>query len=80
MNESIQIDVMLTDVMMPHQLGRDLAKEIRNVRPDVKVVYMSAHPRDELAERGRVEQDAVVLQKPFDEHRLGLILHKLMQE
>jgi CheY-like chemotaxis protein len=79
-NPSVQMDVLLTDVMMPHQLGRDLANEVRALRPDIDVLYMSAHPKEDLAERGRVEADAAVIQKPFDEQRLGMMLHKLMQE
>jgi two-component system, cell cycle sensor histidine kinase and response regulator CckA len=77
-NERIVIDVLLTDVMMPHQTGRDLAKEAHILRPELKVVFISAHPREELTERGRLDSDAVLLQKPFDEQRLALVLHQVI--
>ena len=73
-----RIRLLLTDVMMPHQLGRDLANDVRAELPGVSVVYMSAHPWDDLVEKGRIEADAILIQKPFDELRLALTLHKVM--
>ncbi len=78
MHPATLIDLLLTDVMMPRQLGRELADELRAVRPGIKVVYMSAHPREELLERGRIEPDAMMIQKPFDEHGLGMVLYRAL--
>jgi two-component system cell cycle sensor histidine kinase/response regulator CckA len=59
-----EINVLLTDIVMPGFRGPDLAKRVRSVRPSVRVVYMSGFRDTEpLAdvERG----DAVFLEKPF---------------
>jgi len=59
------IDLLLTDVVMPDQLGPDLAERIRRLRPEIKVLYMSGfrnHPAISLATLGR---DVAFLQKPF---------------
>jgi len=39
---------------------------------------MSAHPREDLVEQERIERDAVLIQKPFDQRRLALSLHRLL--
>jgi signal transduction histidine kinase/CheY-like chemotaxis protein len=72
------IEVLLTDVMMPRRLGGDLAREVRKALPAIRVLYMSAHPREDLVEQERIERDAMLIQKPFDQRRLALSLHRLL--
>ncbi len=74
------IDVLLTDIMMPQQLGSDLARTIQNEHPHVRVAYMSAHEREELLEAGRIEPGAPLLQKPFDQRSLAMLMHRLMKD
>lgn len=40
-------DMVLTDIRMPGMMGFDLAKEIKEIRPDIKVAFMSAFEVDE---------------------------------
>jgi CheY-like chemotaxis protein len=65
-----RVDLLLTDVMMPGQLGGDLAEQLRDRAPELKVLLMSAHPRNELLRHGRIKADTALLPKPFDEHAL----------
>jgi CheY-like chemotaxis protein len=64
-----QIDIVITDVVMPDRTGTSLAHEIRTVDPAVRVVYMTGHAHDVVAEHG-VEADALILQKPFTQREL----------
>ena len=56
------IDVLLTDVVMPEISGQELAKQVRSRWPDVRIIYTSGYPSDELKDMHR---GASFLQKPF---------------
>jgi PAS domain S-box-containing protein len=61
------LDLLLTDVVMPQVLGKDVAEAIRVVRPEVKVLYMSGYARPVLAGTGTLEAGVNLLEKPFSE-------------
>ena len=66
-----EIDVLVTDVVMPGMNGPDLAEKVRRIRPEVRHVYISGHPRELLSGRGLEPLDASFVQKPFTIESLG---------
>jgi diguanylate cyclase (GGDEF)-like protein len=66
------IDLLLTDVVMPDRLGPDLAERIRRLRPEIKVLYMSAFNNHPAVSRARLGRDVVFLQKPFTSEALSI--------
>ena len=64
------IDVLLTDVVMPQMLGKEAAERIRALRPGVTVLFMSGYARGVLDPQGVVEAGANLIQKPFSEAEL----------
>jgi len=62
-----QIHLLLTDVVMPKTLGKDVAERVRALRPAVKVLYMSGYARPVLANTGTLEPGVTLLEKPFSE-------------
>jgi signal transduction histidine kinase/CheY-like chemotaxis protein len=58
------IHLLLTDVVLPKQSGREVARQIRALRPEIKVIYMSGYAPSELFEEGAIEAGAGFLQKP----------------
>jgi two-component system, cell cycle sensor histidine kinase and response regulator CckA len=60
-----QIDVLLTDVVMPDMSGPELAEGLLALRPGLKVVYMSGYAGDYLDEQGVDSDGVALLQKPF---------------
>jgi len=60
------LDVLVTDVVMPGMSGLDLAARAVELRPDMKVIYISGYADEELERRGLTELSAILLQKPFD--------------
>jgi len=59
-----EVDVLLTDMVMPEMSGRDLAGRLRERRPSLRVVFMSGYTEDALLRRGGGE-GGLFLQKPF---------------
>ena len=65
-----QIDLLVTDMVLPGLKGPEVARRVGANQPNVRVLYMSAHPTDALQASGRLAPDAESLQKPFTEHDL----------
>src|SRR6202044_2288754 len=50
-----EIHLLVTDVVMPHMLGKEVADRIKAIRPEVEVLYMSGYARPVLASQGRLD-------------------------
>jgi PAS domain S-box-containing protein len=72
-------DALITDMVLPDATGSDLAAKIRSASPQVKVVFMSAHPKELLREQGRLAPDDPYLQKPFEMEQLEGLLEAALE-
>jgi PAS domain S-box-containing protein len=59
------IHVLLTDVVMPHLNGPDLAKQVQLLHPDVRVIFLSGYADSAVLQRGLDQSQAVFVPKPF---------------
>ncbi|HEX6064958.1 MAG TPA: PAS domain S-box protein [Longimicrobiales bacterium] len=60
------INLLVTDVIMPNMGGRELSETLRGVMPDVKVLFMSGYTDDQLLQRGVLQSGTGnFLEKPF---------------
>lgn len=66
-----KIDLLFTDVVMPGGMnGMDLARFLRNTQPGLKVIYTTGYADDIVAKLGRLEDNAILLRKPYDRNKL----------
>jgi PAS domain S-box-containing protein len=59
------IQLLLTDVVMPELGGRELARQLADRRPEVRVLYMTGYTDDVVLRHGDLGPGAAILQKPF---------------
>jgi PAS domain S-box-containing protein len=71
-------DLLVTDVVMPHMNGRELARRLREQKPELKVVYTSGYTADRVLEGGGLEDGEHFLQKPFPEDALNAIVREAL--
>ena len=70
-NHPFPIDLLLTDIRMgPDLNGCDLAQAMRLLRPEIRVIYMSAYTDDERVHAEAETGTAAFLSKPFSPSQL----------
>ena len=65
-----EIHLLVTDVIMPHMLGKEVAERIRAIRPGIDVLYMSGYAQPVLTSQGRLDPNVTLVEKPFSEAEL----------
>jgi two-component system cell cycle sensor histidine kinase/response regulator CckA len=69
--ERYDVDLVISDVLMPELGGRELAKQLQRDRPEMPVLFISGYTNQELAnEGGSLDADAMFLAKPFSSQQL----------
>jgi CheY-like chemotaxis protein len=64
-NYGSPIHIVVTDVVMPHMSGGQLAKELEVLRPNVKVLFVSGYAGKTLSDHAVIDLETNFLQKPF---------------
>jgi len=65
LDKSGRVDLMLTDIVLPHMSGRELARQLEGRRPEMKVIFMSGYAEQAAVRHGLIDRDQPFLSKPF---------------
>ena len=72
------IDLLLTDIIMPRILGKDVAAAIAALRPGVRVIFMSGYARSSLTSES-LQPGVMLLEKPFSENELIRLVRRALE-
>lgn len=75
---SSEIDLLITDVIMPEMNGRDLANNLFATYPQLKCLFMSGYTADIIAHHGVLEEGVQFIQKPFRINDLAAKLREIL--
>jgi two-component system, cell cycle sensor histidine kinase and response regulator CckA len=72
------IDLLMTDVVMPGMNGRELAERLLRLRPGMKVLYSSGYTENVIVHHGIVDKDLNFIGKPYSLHGLAAKLREVL--
>jgi CheY-like chemotaxis protein len=64
------LQLLLTDVVLPGQNGRDLANDLRMINPRLRTIFVSGYPENVVTQHGIAEDGVFYLPKPFSAESL----------
>jgi CheY-like chemotaxis protein len=74
------IDLLYTDVVMPHMNGRELAGRVRAIYPGTRILFTSAYAENAIVHQGILDEGVALLQKPFSPARLAAKVREILDQ
>ena len=74
-----EIHLLITDVVMPEMNGRDLARVLLSLYPNLKRLFMSGYTANVIAHQGVLDEGVNFIQKPFTRELLGIKVRKALE-
>lgn len=75
-----EIHLLITDVVMPGMTGRDTWRRLREIRPNLRCLFMSGYTANVIAHQGVLDEGVHFLQKPFTEEALARKIREALQD
>ncbi len=75
-----EIYLLLTDVVMPQMTGREMANQLKTLRPEIKHLFMSGYTADVIAHQGVLDEKVHFIQKPFSLRDLAVKIREVLDE
>ncbi|MCX7965007.1 MAG: response regulator, partial [Syntrophorhabdaceae bacterium] len=75
-----EIDLLITDVIMPEMNGKELSKMLLSIKPDLKCLFMSGYTNNAIIHNGIVESGISYIQKPFTLHELSVKVRETIEK
>jgi PAS domain S-box-containing protein len=77
MDNKERIQLLLLDIVMPKRNGKEVYDQIRQIKPDVKAIFLSGYPADVISNTGLLESGSNLIMKPVHPQNL---LRKIREE
>jgi two-component system cell cycle sensor histidine kinase/response regulator CckA len=75
-----ELQLLITDVVMPEMNGRDLAELLQSLHPGMKILFMSGYTANVIVKRGVLDEDVNFIEKPFSMKDLALKVRDALRE
>ena len=75
-----QIDLLVTDVVMPEMGGVELARRLLEERPDIRVLFISGYAADAVPTTDPAGRTMHFLEKPFSPARFAETIRRILDE
>ena len=76
--ENAQVDLLFTDVGLPGLNGRQLAEQVKILRPELPVLFTTGYARDTIVHHGRLDPGVEVLSKPYTRMQMAKAVRDIL--
>ncbi len=73
-----EISLLVTDLILKKSKGNDLAKSLKEKKPDLKILFISGYTENSISHQGILDEDCVLLQKPFSIKSMLEVIRKIL--
>ncbi len=77
-NHGSGIDLLLTDLVMPDISGNKLCEQLKELKPDMQILFMSGYTEDVIEQFGVHKEDVNFITKPFSIEGLAKKVHQIL--
>jgi two-component system cell cycle sensor histidine kinase/response regulator CckA len=75
-----EIQLLITDVVMPEMNGRELAERLQSLYPGMNILFMSGYTANVIVHRGMLDEGMNFIQKPFSMQDLAVEVRKAVKK
>ena len=76
--KSVEIDLLITDMVMPGMTGRDLRENLSPLFTELKCLFMSGYTGNVLTHQGILEEGINFIQKPFSKQEIAAKVREVL--
>jgi len=79
LRQSVAVDLLLTDVVMPGLGGRQLADQAHLIAPSLRVLFTSGYTENAIVHNGRLDHGVELLSKPYSRDQLAAKVRRALR-